>query len=167
MHLNHPQINNFIKQILQYVAGVAWTWKTQIIKTIQDLFTKTKNERKLRIVAYITNATLLIGGTTIHSLLGFSIDKHAIVSKSNSIINIWTTIDLMIIDEISVVGCNMLAIMHLKLQKLKYNILPFDGMNIMFMGEFLKNFQPSLIHHFIQQTSKQPSHLQKKPQKKS
>jgi hypothetical protein len=49
---------------------------------------KTKNGRKLRIVAYITNATLLVGGTTIHSLLGFSIDKHAIVSKSNSIIKI-------------------------------------------------------------------------------
>jgi hypothetical protein len=49
---------------------------------------KTMNEQKLRIVAYNANATLLVGGTTIHSLLGLSIDKHAIVSKSSSIINI-------------------------------------------------------------------------------
>jgi hypothetical protein len=49
---------------------------------------KTKNEQKLCIVAYIANATLLVGGTTIHSLLGLSIDKHAIVSRSNSIIDI-------------------------------------------------------------------------------
>lgn len=56
---------------------------------------KTKDEQKLHIVAYIANATLLVGGTTIHYLLGLSIDKHAIVSKSNSIIDIWPTIELM------------------------------------------------------------------------
>jgi hypothetical protein len=61
--------------------------------------------------------TLLVGGTTIHCLLGLSIDKPAIVSKSNSIINIWPAIDFMIIDEISVVNCNMFDRMHLKLQK--------------------------------------------------
>jgi hypothetical protein len=49
--------------------------------------------------------------------LGLSIDKHAIVSKSSSIINIWLTVNFMIIDEISMVNCNMLDRMHLKLQK--------------------------------------------------
>jgi hypothetical protein len=32
----------------------------------------------------------------------------------------------------------MLATMHLKLQKLKSNILPFRGFNIMFIGDFLQ-----------------------------
>jgi hypothetical protein len=41
-------------------------------------------------------------------------------------------------DEISMVGCNMFIIIHLKLYKLKSNILPFGGMNIMFMGSFLQ-----------------------------
>jgi hypothetical protein len=86
----------------------------------------------LHIATYIANTTLLVGGTSFHYLFRFSINKHAIVSKSSSIINIW-----LIIDEISMVGCNMLATMHLKLQKLKSNILPFGGMNIMFMGDFL------------------------------
>jgi len=36
------------------------------------------------------------------------------------------------------VGCILLATIHLKLQKLKSNILPFGGFNIMFMGEFLQ-----------------------------
>ncbi len=36
------------------------------------------------------------------------------------------------------VGCNMIVTIHLKLQKLKSNILPFGGMNIMFMGDFLR-----------------------------
>jgi len=36
------------------------------------------------------------------------------------------------------VGCILLAIIHLKLQKLKSNILPFGGINIIFMGEILQ-----------------------------
>ncbi len=46
---------------------------------------------------------MLVGGITIHSLLGLSIDKNVIVSKSNSIIDIWPTIKYMIINEISMV----------------------------------------------------------------
>jgi hypothetical protein len=84
---------------------------------------------------------LLVGGITIHFLLGLSIDKNVIVSKSNSIINIWSTIKYMIIDGISMVDYNMVATMHLKLQKLKSNILPFNGINIMFMRNFLQ-FSP-------------------------
>jgi hypothetical protein len=61
----------------------------------------------------------------------------------------------MIIDEISMVGCNMLVTMHLKLQKLKYNILPFDGMNIMFMGDFLQF--PPIINTPFYSTNIQPT----------
>jgi hypothetical protein len=58
-----------------------------------------------------------MGGTTIHSLLGLSINKHVIANKSNSIIDIWTTTKFIIIDDISMVGCNMFITTHLKLQK--------------------------------------------------
>jgi hypothetical protein len=58
-----------IKQILQYVRGVLGTWKTQIIKVIQDFFQNINDEYKLHIVTYIANTTLLVGGLTIHSLL--------------------------------------------------------------------------------------------------
>jgi len=81
---------------------------------------------------------LLVGGIIIHFLLGLSIDKNVIVSKSNSIIDIWPNIKYMIIDEISMVSCNMLVTMDLKLQKLKSNILPFGGIKITFMGDFLQ-----------------------------
>jgi hypothetical protein len=70
-----------------------------------------------------------------------SINKHAIVNKLNSIVDIWPTIEVIIIDEISMVGCNMLVTIHLKLQKLKSNILPFCGMNIMFTDGFIQ-FSP-------------------------
>jgi len=44
-------------------------------------FYEMNNEQKIHIVAYIANATLLVGGTIKHSLLGLSIDKHAIVNN--------------------------------------------------------------------------------------
>jgi hypothetical protein len=56
-----------------------------------------KKQQKLIVATYNTNATLLINGTMIHSLLGLSIDKHIIISKSNSIINIWQNIQFIII----------------------------------------------------------------------
>jgi hypothetical protein len=73
-----------------------------------------------------------------HYLLGLSIDKHDIVSKPNLVMSILPTIEFIIVDEISIVVCNMLATMHLKLQKLKSNILPFGGVNIFLFGDFLQ-----------------------------
>jgi len=62
-----------------------------------------------------------------------SINKHAIISKPNLVTNIWPTIEFIIVDEISMVGYDMLTTMHLKLQKKRSNILPFSGVNILFM----------------------------------
>lgn len=60
---------NCIKKNLQFLRDVVGTWKTQIIKVIQCFFWKTKDEQKLHIATYIANATLLVNGITIHSLL--------------------------------------------------------------------------------------------------
>jgi hypothetical protein len=48
----------------------------------------------------------------------------------------------------------MLATMHLKLQKLKFNILPFGGINIMFMGDFLQF--PSITGTLLYSKNVQP-----------
>jgi hypothetical protein len=157
---------NSINQLLQYIGGVVGTCTTQIIKAIKEYFLKTNNKNKLGITTYITNAALLIGGTTIHSLLGLSIDKNTIINKSKTISYSWSNIQFMIIDEISMVGCTMLVKMHLKLQKLKSSILPFGRLNIMFMGDFY-NFHPSLTHHYFQLTSNQLLRLQIECKKKS
>ncbi len=87
---------------------------------------------------YITNATLLINGTIINSLLKLSVDKHATITKPNTIRDVQPDIQSIIISEISMVGCTLLATIHLKLQKFKSIILPFGGINIMFMEYFLQ-----------------------------
>jgi hypothetical protein len=76
---------NSSDQLLQYIGGVAGTCKTQIIKAIKEYFLKINNEDKLHITTFIANVALLIGETTIHSLLGLSIDKNTIINKSKTI----------------------------------------------------------------------------------
>jgi hypothetical protein len=145
---------NSLNQILQYVGGAPRIGKTKIIKAILKYFIKTNNEQKLHIVAYTTNCSI-VNGTIIHFILGLSINKHAIISKPNLVTNIWPTIEFIIVDEISMVGYNMLTTMHLNLQKIKSNILPFSGVNILFMRYFLQ-FPPitdtSLYSNNIQPT---------------
>jgi ATP-dependent DNA helicase PIF1 len=132
---------NSTNQLLQYIGGATSIGKTQIIKAIKEYFLKTNNKDKLRITTYTTNAISLIGGTTIHSLLGLSIDKNTIINKSKTIPNSWSDIQFMIVDEISMVGCIMFVTMQLKLQKLKSSILPFGGLHIILMKDF-KTFPP-------------------------
>ncbi len=60
---------------------------------------------------------LLIGGTIIYSSLGLSITKNIIINKI--ILDNWSNIQFMIVDEISMVGCTMFVTMHLKSQKLQ------------------------------------------------
>jgi hypothetical protein len=71
------------------------------------------------VTTYIANATSLIDGTSIYSLLGLIIDKHTIVNKFNTILNNWFDIQFMIIDEMSMVSCTIFNIMHLNFKKLK------------------------------------------------
>jgi hypothetical protein len=125
---------------LQYVRGIANTSKTKIIKIVQGYFLKMKNKQNLQITINISNADLLINGTTIHSLLGLSINKHTSTNKPNSITDVWPNIQFISINKILMVGCTLLATMHLKLHKLKYNVLPFERINIIFMVDFLQVF---------------------------
>ncbi len=53
------------------------------------------------------------------------------------------------------VNCNVFVTIHLKLQKSKSNILSFDEMNIMFMGDFLQF--PPITHKPLYSTNIQPT----------
>jgi hypothetical protein len=99
---------------------------------------KIRNKQKLQIATYIANVALIINRIIIHFLLGFSIDKHITINKPNTIIDIWCNIQFIIIHKISMVGCILLATIHLKLQRLKSNIISFGGINIIFVGDCLQ-----------------------------
>jgi len=69
--------------------------------------------------------------------LGFSIDKHININKLHKIIDIWPNIQLIVIDKISMVGCILLFTIHVKLQKINYDNLSFERINIIFTRDYL------------------------------
>jgi len=107
---------------------------------------------------------MLINSSTNFSLIGFPIDKSINPHKIKPSYIHWTNIKHLIIDEVSMVGCNMLVDIHFKLQTLKENIHPFGGLIIIFMVGFLQfaqfNDYPlcfnniQLVFSFTKQTPK-------------
>jgi len=61
------------------------------------------------------------------------------------------------IHEISMVGCTLLATMHVKVKKIKSNLSSFESINIMFMRDFLQFSQ--IIDMPLHSTNVQPYFL--------
>ena len=64
------------QQIVMYLTSIGGTGKSPVCKAIQEYSLILKFNANLRIVAYIANAAILIGGSTIHSSIGLLIDKN-------------------------------------------------------------------------------------------
>ncbi len=58
-----------------YIGNVSRIGKNEIIKTISEYFRK-KNLHDIKFSTFIASAALLIGGSTIHYLIGSSIDQN-------------------------------------------------------------------------------------------
>jgi hypothetical protein len=61
--------SNF-KGIYIYIGDVARSGKSQIIKVISAYFQKKHSHDMFKMLAFIASVALLIGGSTIHSLIG-------------------------------------------------------------------------------------------------
>ncbi len=61
-----------------HITSVAISGKSQIIKAISAYLKKKHSHDMSKISAFTKNASLLIGGSTIHSLINLSIDGNII-----------------------------------------------------------------------------------------
>jgi len=121
-----------------YVRGASGTRKSQVIKAVREYFSKTNQEDKLEIATFTTSASLSINDSTIHSLIGLSINQNVDTKIVKNSTGNWAHIEYLIFDEIFMIGCIMLADIHLKMQKLRSSPLkPFGNVNIMFLGDFI------------------------------
>ena len=84
-------------------------------------------------------AAFLIDGRTIHTALGFSIFGSAIELPSNELTQklngLWASVKLVVVDEISMVGQEILQGMHNRLSAIGTMGQPFGGFNIIFCGD--------------------------------
>ena len=146
-HIVH-QIKEAGQQLLVALHGGAGTGKSTVIKAIsqgvqyilrQEVGTDFTGPRVL-LTAPTGKAAYNIKGLTIHRAFYIPADQKMEYKplKWDSLSRIQNTfrgIKIIIIDEFSMVGARLLRFIHLRLQEVCGNQLPFGGMNILMCGD--------------------------------
>ena len=139
-----------------FLTGKAGTGKTTFLKYI-----KTKTKKQLAIVAPTGVAAINAGGETIHSFLqlpfgpfvpgngggfgrqgGDTQDKHSLLANlrlRDTKLKLLRKLELLIIDEVSMVRCDLLDSMDLVLRHVRKNwAQPFGGVQMIFIGDLFQ-----------------------------
>ena len=133
-----------------YLGGPGGTGKSRVIQAITEAFTQLGCRQQLLISATTGVAANLIGGSTIDSLA--KIKRRTGRYKENDDVtqstdgapysyvvdNTWMTCNFLILDEVSMLGCNKLTKISQALQKNKSNCLAFGGIHVLFSGDFFQ-----------------------------
>jgi hypothetical protein len=135
-----------------FLTGKAGTGKTTFLKYVAN-----KSKKKLIIVAPTGVAAINAGGVTIHSmfnlpLLSFIpsndfVDPNIAINRNELIkhfhyskekLNVLVKLELMIIDEVSMVRADMLDAVDIALQFARRNKKPFGGVQVLFIGDMFQ-----------------------------
>ncbi len=126
------------EQILLYLGGAGGTGKTRVIEALVYLHEKLNMKFALKLAAFTGTAASNIGGRTLSSLA--QVGNHTTRNRTNTkrLEETWKDVRLLIIDEVSMVSCPLLARLHQNLIKGKHDQItaPFANMDILFVGDF-------------------------------
>lgn len=137
-----------------YLTGKAGTGKTTFLKYLRAHCTK-----KMVVAAPTGVAAINAGGVTLHSLFqlpfgpyipsvqkGFGLNEH-VIDRNQLLKNLkiqgkkkklLQEIELLIIDEVSMLRCDTLDAIHHILQFVRRNHLPFGGVQVLFIGDLFQ-----------------------------
>jgi ATP-dependent exoDNAse (exonuclease V) alpha subunit len=120
-----------------YLTGKAGTGKSTVITSWLK-----STEKKVLITAPTGVAALNIGGTTLHNALGIhssvtfeNLENLKITGKRARTIQ---KIDVLLIDEISMVRADLLDIVDRVLRIYRFNEKPFGGLQVVFVGDLFQ-----------------------------
>ena len=136
-------IESFINGDNIFMSGPAGTGKSYLIKIIKDLCNK--HNKNCQVAALTGCAALLLecNAKTLHSWSGinansFDINCNLNKIKKNKKIIIWKDIDVLIVDEISMMSDKLFELLDLLGKKIRGNDKPFGGIQIIFSGDFFQ-----------------------------
>lgn len=142
--VNNPQLQ-LARDFLSYtgenifLTGKAGTGKTTFLKTL-----KRNSPKRMVVVAPTGVAAINAGGVTIHSFFqlpfspyvpGAKMQNEGIRRFSKNKINIIRSLDLLVIDEISMVRADMLDAIDEVLRRFKNRRKPFGGVQLLMIGD--------------------------------
>ncbi|CAF1226999.1 unnamed protein product [Rotaria sp. Silwood1] len=138
------------KQFLHYINGGAGVGKSTLIKAVYQSILRFYNSLpgsnpetiRVAICAPTGKAAALIDGMTLHSFLSLPVNqcKHKLVKLDSDVSNRigvkLKDLQLLIIDEISMVGFTMFQQVDARLQQIMKSKAPFGGISVIVLGDF-------------------------------
>lgn len=122
-----------------FIHGPGGTGKSRVIDALKALFSAIGQDRRFRLSSYTGVAAKNIQGMTLHCLLNLSqIGKeNKNTSKSEAeLFEMWTGVEYLFIDEVSMIGSELLADISAALSIAKANAEPFGGISVIYAGDF-------------------------------
>ena len=136
-----PTVSHILEQIRSddrspiLVTGEAGTGKSTLVNFIKNVC----NIPNTVVLAPTGVAALNVGGQTIHSFFRFPfqvIDKNALSNQRRN--RLWKKVELIIIDEVSMVRADILDGIDIVLRQAQDDCLPFGGCRVLLVGDFFQ-----------------------------
>lgn len=126
------------------MLGEAGTGKSNTIKTIEEYCKMNLQEKKVYLCATTGISAYNIGGMTIHSFMGIGTGDQVIgvlinrVKKNKDVRKRILDIDVLIVDEISMMSAILFEKINIICQNIRKNTLFFGGIQVVFSGDLLQ-----------------------------
>ena len=125
------------EQLLMYLGGPGGTGKSRVINALRDFFDLRNEARRFRLAAYTGVAARNIGGSTLHALLQMNESQRDISAKAKrDLAAMWDGVDYLLIDELSMIGCELLHKVSRALTEAKGSTTAFGGVHVILAGDF-------------------------------
>ena len=125
-----------------FISGSGGVGKSTFLEILMKILSEKYRKRSLNkvLVAPTGIASLRVGGMTIHKAFGFPIKPLGLddVGGSKEGKDIAKVIDLLIIDEVSMVRSDIFVAIDIFLQRAKGNYSPFGGVQIVVVGDLFQ-----------------------------
>ena len=150
-HIVHSLTQKPEQQLCVFITGGAGVGKSVVIRTLYQTLHRLlcsesgQNPDDVRILlcAYTGLAAYNIQGSTLHTAFCIEPNRrlkftHLSDNKRNTMRTQYMNLSVLIVDEVSMVGNEMLNFLYLRLQEIKGNKEPFGGVHVILVGDLFQ-----------------------------
>ena len=150
-HIVHSIVNKPQDQLCVFITGGAGVGKSVLIRTLYQTLHRmccsecgeNPEDTRILLCAYTGLAAYNINGLTLHNAFFIEPNKKLKYKplsdeKRNTLKTKYKYLTTVIVDEVSMVGSDMLSYVYLRLQEIKGNREPFGGVHVLLVGDLFQ-----------------------------